>query len=325
MRTFPSKLAIQLIAALTFGLFAASVSAEGRPITIIVPYPAGGGTDTIARNLGRLLQPVLDQPILIENITGAGSRIAHQTLMRAPPDGHKLLLTTSDLSINQALRKSPPWNIDKDFTHIANLGDAAIVYVVNAKVPVKDMREFLAYAKQQASKGTPVNYGSGGIGSILHLPTLELAAKHKLEMTHVPYRGAVPLVQDLSGGVIEFGVVNPVNAIGRDGTIRALAITGANRHPMIPSVPTMTESGFPDVNTTSLVELIGPAKMPAEVTKRLQGALQKVVTTEAFRSAMLSAGIEPGWAIDDELQRLLRSDLKKWEELARTSGVALED
>jgi tripartite-type tricarboxylate transporter receptor subunit TctC len=315
----------RFFAAAVIGLSSLAAVADDRAITIIVPYPAGGGTDTVARNLGRLLQPELNQSIVVENITGAGSRIATQNLMRSAPDGLRLLLSASDITINQALRKSPPWNIDKDFTHIAIIGNAPIVYVSSTKVPAANLREFVDYARQQAGKGTPLNYGSGGIGSILHLPTLELAAKYKLEMTHIPYRGAVPLVQDLSAGLIEFGVVNPVNAVGRDDKIRALAITGSKRHPMIPNVPTTTEAGFPDLNTTSFVEIIGPAKMPQATVDRLVAALKKVSATEAFRTAMLNGGIDPGWAVGADLQKVLQDDLKKWQDLSRVTGVALED
>ncbi len=312
-----------LIAAVGLATFAAT--ADDRPITIIVPYPAGGGSDTMARNLGRLLSPVLNQPIVVENITGAGGRIAHQTLMRAPPDGLKLLLTTSDITINQALRKIPPWNIERDFTHIANLGMAPIVYVESTTVPATNMLEFIAYARAQAAKGTPVAYGSGGIGSILHLPTLELAAKYKLEMSHIPYRGAVPLIQDLSAGTIVFGVVNPVQAVGREDKIRALAVTGNKRHPMIPNVPTTTEAGVPELNTMSIAEIVGPAKMSPAVTERLIAALKQVAMTDAFKTSMLASGIVPGWASGPELQRILDDDLKKWQELSRVSGVTLED
>lgn len=314
-----------VLAALAVALPGMTARADERPITIIVPYPAGGGTDTIARNLARLLAPVLNQSIIVENITGAGSRIAHQALMKAPPDGLKLLLDSSDMTINPALRKNPPWDIDKDFTHIALIGNAPIVYVASTKVPATSMREFIDYARQEAKKGTPVNYGSGGIGSILHLPTLELAAKYHLEMTHVPYRGAVPLVQDLSGGMIEFGVVNPVNAMGRDNKIRALAVTGSKRHPLIPQVPTTAEAGVPDLNTVSIVEVVGPAKMPPAVVARLTEGLQKVVGTADFTTAMQQAGIEPAWATGPQLRQILEDDLKKWQALSRTSGVTLED
>lgn len=314
-----------LIGGLAVCIGLSNAMADDRPITIIVPYPAGGGSDTVARSMGRLLSPVLGQPVAVENISGAGARIGFQTLMRAAPDGLRLLLATSDLTINQALRNPPPWNIDRDFSYLAVVGTAGLVYMVNNNVPAKNMLEFVEYARKRAKDGKPVNYGSGGVGSILHLPTLELAAKHNLEMTHIPYRGAAPLVPALGSGEVELGVVNPVNAVGHEGRMRALAITGPRRHPMLPNVPTMAEAGFPDVSSTSFIAVIGPAKMPADVAARLVAALEKVAATDDFKKSMTAAGIEPGWVAGPALFPYIAADLNKWRDLSVKSGVTLQD
>ena len=296
----------------------------GKPITLVAGYPAGGGTDTLARHLAQRLQPLLNQPVVVENITGAGTRIATQTLMRSPPDGLKLMMATSDITINQALRKAPPWNIDRDFTHIAIVANAPLVYVVNANVPVTTLKEFVDYARSR-EKDKPVNFGSGGIGSVLHLPAAELAAKRKFTMVHIPYRGAAPMSQDLMSGQLEFGVVNPVQVAGREDKIRALALTGVNRHPLIPQVPTTAEAGFPDVSSTSFAEILGPANMPPEIVARIVRALAAAVATDEYKKDMVASGVEPLFITGAALRRYLEADLKKWQDLGTQQQIVLED
>ena len=312
------------VAILLIGASAATSASESS-LSIIVPYPAGGGADALARQVAPLLASVLRRPVVVENVSGAGARIGHQQLMQARPDGSKLLLTNSDLTLNQALRKSPPWDIERDFSHIAMIGTSGLVYMVNAKVPVTSMREFIEYARQRAAQGRPISYGSGGIGSILHVPTIELATAYGLNMPHVPYRGAAPLVQDLSAGVIEFGLINPANVVGREDKVRALAITGERRHPIIPNVPTMAEAGFPDVSSVSFASIVGPAGMSPELMKSFALAFEKVAASPQFKQSMISAGIEPHFVAGPALLPIIQADLRKWQELGRVAKISLDD
>ncbi|WP_439588862.1 Bug family tripartite tricarboxylate transporter substrate binding protein [Hydrogenophaga sp.] len=315
--------ALRAAASVIFAATCLSAGAEAfpsAPIKLVIGFAPGGATDAVARLLSRSMMAELGQPVVVDNKPGAGTIVATETVMRAKPDGYTLMLHASEISSVPALKKRSPWNPTADLTPIALVARSSLVYVVNAKVPAKSLQEFVSYGK---SKPGELNYGSSGIGSILHFGAIELETESGLSMSHIPYNGGGPLMQALMGGQIEMAVLTPIN-VPTSSMLHALAQTGNARHPLLPDVPTTSEAGFPSVNQSVTFTLVGPRGLPQNLVLRLQDALQKISSDAAYQAAMIKAGAQVDYKAGTEVTKMLADGLQRAQRLVKVANIPLE-
>jgi len=312
-----------VLAFLALGL-AAMASAQtanypNRPVTLIVPAGAGGGTDVVARVLADELGKRLGQAVVVDNKTGASGMLGTQAVARAAPDGHTLLVAYSTpIFYAHHIFAKVPYDIRKDFEFISQLAATSLVMMVNADVPAKNMKEFMAWAQQNKGK---VNYGSYGQGSPGHLMSAYLSDSRKLDMTHVAYKSEAPHIQDLAGGVVSWGLGTIAAAQGalKDKRIRPIAIYGPKRLAELPDVATMAEQGFadPEFNTVAWFTLLAPAGTPKPILQRLEKETVEIIHSTAMKARFQVFGLEsvPGGAarfhkdfdaVDPVIQKLVR-------------------
>jgi tripartite-type tricarboxylate transporter receptor subunit TctC len=292
-----------------------------HPIVIVVPVAAGGSMDIAGRTLAQHLKDVLDQPIIVENKPGGSGNIAYSYVARAKPDGYTLLFSYEGFHTGTpALHKNVLWDPIKSFTPIAEITLGPHVITVPASLPARTLRDFIALARQKPGE---MHFGSSGVGSIQHLGTEQFALLTHTRMTHVPYNGAAPAMQDLLANRIQLLITTPPTVIGQiqAGHLRALAITSAKRHPMLPDVPTTAEAGLPDFQLEAWFTMFGPAGMQPETVQKLTKALQTVVTAQAFKDQIAKQGSYASYKGPDEVARIVRDDLDHWTKLVEQAGV----
>jgi len=292
-----------------------------RPVTIVVPVAAGGSMDIAGRTLAQYLKDVLGQPVIIENKPGGSGNLAYGIVARAKPDGYTLLFSYEGFHAgNPALGKNVQWDPVKSFTPIAEITRGPHVITVPASLPAKTLKDFIELAKHGASE---MNFGSSGTGSIQHLGTEQFKLLTQTHMTHVPYNGAAPAMQDLLAGRIQLLITTPPTVIGQiqAGQLRGLAITSAKRHPMLPDVPTTAEAGLPDFQLEAWFSMFGPAGMPPEIVQKLSAAMKTVVTSKAFVDQTTQQGSYASYQPPDQVARILKHDLEHWASVVKQAGI----
>ncbi|NOV24253.1 tripartite tricarboxylate transporter substrate binding protein [Cupriavidus necator] len=315
------------IAAMAFSLLARAEGYPAKPITFVVPAPPGGATDAIARTLAEVMSRRMGQPILVDNRPGAGGMIGAQFVARAVPDGYTLLVTPSAPILTAPyLYAKVPYDVKRDLSLISQICTGQLVLAVNPqKVPVKTVKEFIAWAQQR--KGT-VTYGSYGVGSAGHLMGAYLSQANKLEMTHAPYKGESPMVQDLIGGQIDWamGSVGVMAPYLQSGRLRALAVMGDRPLSELPNVPTMSESGFPEpeYRPVGWAALIGPANLPPAVMNRLEQEARAAVQTTEMKARFQVYGLSVLGTTSAAFRRDFDATLPVTERLVRLSGAKIE-
>ncbi len=261
-----------------------------RPVTLVVGYPPGGSTDQVARTLGQELSTVLGQPMVIENLGGAGGSLAAQKVASATPDGYTLLVgANNEIAINALVRKSVRYRIG-DFTPLALLSSQPLVLTTGAQTGIRDAAAFLTAAK---AKPDQYSYGSSGVGTSLHMAGEMIKQQGGVALTHIPYRGTGPLSSDLIGGSIEFGVYALSSALPliKSGKLVALGTTEKTRSPVTPDIPALAETpALKDVDVSVWFMLMGPKGLPDPVVERLKSALAEVLKAPAYRSKMEASG-----------------------------------
>lgn len=313
-----------LAAALFLGTLAPSPShAQAypeRPITLVVPFAPGGGTDSIARELGRLLQEKLGQPVLIDNRGGAGGSIGAGLVARAEPNGYTLLLATSTFVTHAATDKQVPYDILKDFTPIALLGRGPLLVVVNKDLGITDIPQLIDKAKTEPEA---LNYASAGPGSINHLAAELFLQKTGGKMTHVPYKGSGPATTDLLGGQVQvfFATVPTMLGQVRENTVKLLATTSKERAKLFPDIPTVAESGVGDYQVETWWSVVGPAGLPQDLVAKLNEAVNEATSSEAMQKRFASEGAEPFRGKPDALGNLLQDELTHWRQVAQGAGL----
>ena len=295
-----------------------------QSVTLVVPFPAGGPTDAMARLLALKLSERLGQPVVIDNRGGAGGGIAAEMVARAPADGHTLFFgTTGTLSINPSLYKKLRYDPVKDFAPVSLMATTMNVLVVNPEVPAKNLAELVQLAK---SKPGELAYGSAGNGSSNHLSGELFKSIAGLQVSHVPYRGSAPAMIDLLGGrlAMMFDTIAVQTQNIAAGKVRALAVTGPKRSPLLPEVPTAQEAGLKGFDVTIWFGVLAPAGTPAPIIERLNREVVAVMATDEMRKRMQADGAEAKTTTPAEFAALIKQDTAKWAPVVKTSGASLD-
>ncbi len=295
-----------------------------KPVTIVVPFAAGGTTDILARVIGQALNKELGQSVVVDNRAGAGGNIGAQLAAKAVPDGHTLFMgTVGTHAINQSLYRKLPFDPVKDFAPLTRVAMVPNLLVAHPGKPYKNVKELVAYARANPGK---VNFGSSGSGSSIHLSGELFNALAKVDMVHVPYKGSAPAVTDLVGGQIDIMFDNMPSAIQhvRSGRLRALAVTTAKRSPELPDVPTIAEAGVPGYEATSWFGMFAPAGTPAPVVAKLNGALVKVLADPEVKKKLAEQGAEPYGEKPEQFAEFIRKESAKWSKVVKESGASAD-
>ena len=318
------------IAAITLMLAPLAASAQDWPtraVTMVVPYAAGGPVDTLGRILAARLSEILGQQVVVENSPGAGGMTGSSRVAKAAPDGYTVLLSGSAvLAVNQTLYKKPLYNAVTDFEHVALFSDSARVLITRKDLPVNTLSEFVAYAKANQGK---MQYGSAGAGSGMHVCAVLLDAAMGTKITHVPYRGSAPAMQDLMGGRIDFVAEQISTALPQiqGGTVKAIATLGLERAPGLEQLPSAQELGLAGLDCGSWGSLSFPKGTPDEIVQRLAKATNEAVETPAVRERLKSIGVTipaPERRTPEYLTKFVVSEIARWAGPIKASGASEE-
>ena len=307
-------------------LLATSALAQDWPnktVKVIVPFPPGGGTDTVARPLAAKLSQMLGQQFVIENRGGAGGTIGAAMAAKAPPDGYTLLLYSVHGAVAASAFKNLQYDIEKDLVPVTTVAIFPDVLVAAARVPAKTLPELVAYAK--ANPGS-INCGSAGNGTSRHLSCELFAAQAGIKATHVPYKGTGPATTALIAGEVDYIFEALGSAAGhiRGGKIKPIVVTSPKRSPSFPEIPTAIESGMPGMEITSWYGLWVPAGTPAAIVQRLQAAVAKAFEEPDMKEMWFKLGAEPGGASSEEFRNLVTRDVAKWGKVVREAKISVE-
>lgn len=299
---------------------AAAQTYPSKPVTFIVPNPPGGVVDTSARIVGEPLGKLLGQPVVIDNRGGASGNIAYQQVALAPKDGYTLLISYSAYHVgNPAMFSKLPWT-QKDLVPVALLTAATNVIAAHPSVPANNLKEFIAYLKANPGK---LNYASQGNGSLAHVGTALFEQVTGTEMTHVPYKGSGPAIQDVLSGQVQVFMTTPPSVMQhvQVGKLKAFAVTGKTRHPGLPNVPTAAEAGLPGFELEAWVGLFAPAGTPAPVIAQLTDAARRALDTPEAKANAAKQGIEVRYLNPEQLGSLVQKETDYWGKLIRTRNI----
>jgi tripartite-type tricarboxylate transporter receptor subunit TctC len=322
------KTALRLLtASLGLALAATTASADAwpsKPITFIVPTAPAGSTDIMARMVGEPLQRALGQPVVVDNRPGASGNIGTEAVARAAPDGYTLLMQYSGYHVgNPSLYPQLKWSPSKDFVPVAMVMRAPHVVAVSGKLPVSTMKELVEHGKK---KEGGLFYASSGNGSIQHIAGELLSRQARQPMTHVPYKGSGPAINDLVAGNVDMFITTPPSVIGHiaSGRMKALAYTGSKRHPSMPNVPTSAEAGLPSYEVESWFAVFAPAKTPPEVVNRLSAEIRKIVESESFRKKVDEQGAFATYMDSAALGKFVDQELVAWSKVIKAADIKPE-
>ena len=299
----------------------AQTAYPNRPITLIVPYAAGGGNDVVARAVSEPMSKTLGQPIVIENHGGAGGSVGTRQVAKAAPDGYTLGLGgTGTLAIDPTLYPNVGYDPRKDFAPVGLIATSPLIVLVNLSVPAKNIQELIALAKSQPGK---LNYASAGTGSGIHLGTVLFAEVAGINITHIPYKGSAPALTDLLGGHVQifFSSVPPAIGLVKDGKLRALGVTGPKRSPSFPDVPTVAEQGLPGFEAELHYGIVAPTGTPQPVVNKLNAALVAALADPKVHGHIATEGAEPRSTSPAEYAADIDHEETKWSALVKKSGA----
>lgn len=294
-----------------------------KPISLIVPFPAGGTTDVLARAVGLELSKAVGQPVIVENKPGAGATLGADYVTKARPDGHTILMGAVHHTIATSVYRKLPYDFQKDLVPISTVALVPNVLVVNPNVPAKNVKELLALAKAEPGKLT---YGSNGNGTGQHLIGAQFEGMAGVQILHVPYKGSGPLTVDLLGGQItmSFDTITPVLPQIKSGKLRALAVTTIKRSPALPDVPTLDESGLKGFDLGTWFGILAPAATPREIVTRLNTELVKIINSAEFRKKMADIGADPIGNTPEQMARQIKDDTERFAKLVKDAKVAID-
>jgi tripartite-type tricarboxylate transporter receptor subunit TctC len=301
---------------------ASAQSYPNRPVRMVVPLSAGGFADVPARVIAPRLSEALGQQVFVDNRPGAGATIGTDFVAKAKPDGYTLLFTGTPHVISPALYKNLPYDPLKDFASVMLVAAGPYVLVVNPQLPVKSVQELIALAKAQPGK---IDYASSGNGSAQHLVSALFASMAGIELSHVPYKGSGPAMQDLLGGQVKVSFAGIPNVMPhvRTGKLRALAVSTPRRSPDLPDVPTVAEAGVPGYDATLWLALLAPAGTPNDIVQKLYAETAKVLREPEVQKAVAATGVDVSVIGPAELPAFLRAEVDKWGKVVRDTGATV--
>ena len=294
-----------------------------RPIRLIVPFAPGGGTDIVARTIGQKLTEAWKQPVVVENRAGGNGTIGANAVAKSPPDGYTLSMITSSHSVNVSLQGSKhPYDLLKDFAAVSQVTRQPYVLVANPRLP-KSLQELIALARASPGKLT---YGSSGIGGTSHLAGALFCSLAEIDMTHVPYRGGEPAMTDVVAGQIDmlFSTLLQSHGLIQAGKLRSLAVTTATRSPALPQVPTMQEGGVPGYVVNPWYGVVAPGAAPPAIVHKLSREIARIVQLPDVIRKMASDGSEPVGSAPEQFAAHIKSEVEKWRDLIRKTGIHSE-
>lgn len=309
---------------LTFPAFAAESSYPDRAIKLVVPYTPGGATDVIGRVVAQKLAISLGQPVVVENKAGAAGNLGAAFVAREKPDGYTLLLgALTSHSISSVLQPSTAgFTMDKSFAPIAIVGRVPLVITVGPSVKAANLAEFINLAKSKSKDGG-LNYGSSGNGSPQHLAAELFKRQTGVSLTHVPYKGSTPALNDLMGGQVDvvFDTLPATQAFIKGGRLRGLAATTPQRLPALPDMPTASEAGVKDFEVTSMFGVLAPADTPAPVLAKLSAVMKEVMALQDVRDALAAQGAMPTYSTPDEAKSQIRDEVARWSKVIKEANI----
>ena len=310
--------------AIASGSSIAQTDYPNKPIRLIVPFPAGGGTDIYARLIANKLTERLKWVVVVDNKPGAGGNIGVDAAAKSPPDGYTIVIgQTSNLTISPTLYKKLPYDPQKDLTPIVLVADSALALVVPAASPYKTVKEIVSAAKQ---KPEDISLGFPGNGTVAHLSSVMFQSASGAKFQNVPYKGAAQALTDLMGSSIQSYMASATTVIGhvKGGKLRALAVTGKNRIESLPGVPTIEESGYPGFDAVTWFGLLAPAGTPAAVVDRINTEVNKILVLPEVKEKIAAEGGGPIGGTPQEFARLLTTETPKWARLVKESGAKID-
>jgi tripartite-type tricarboxylate transporter receptor subunit TctC len=315
-----------LVAIVATALAATATLAQdwpSKPVKVIVPFPPGGGTDTVARPLAAKLSQMLGQQFVIDNRGGAGGTIGAAIAAKSAPDGYTILLYSVHGAVAASAFKNLQYDIEKDLVPVTTVAIFPDVLVAAARVPAKTLPELIAYAKSNPAN---INCGSAGNGTSRHLSCEMFAAQAGIKATHVPYKGTGPATTALLAGEVDyiFEALGSASAHIRAGKIKPIAVTSAKRSPSFPEIPTAIEQGMPQFEVTSWYGLWVPVGTPQEVVRKLQAAVAKAFQEPDLKDTWFKLGAEPGGAPTEEFRELVTRDVAKWRKVVTEAKISVE-
>jgi tripartite-type tricarboxylate transporter receptor subunit TctC len=302
---------------------AAAQSFPSRPVTLIVPFAPGATTDVLARAVAKELTTAWQQPVVVENRPGASGNIGASQVAKAPPDGHTLLVTAAAISASPALYKDPGFKLFETLTPVTVLGVVPLMFVVSPELPVRDVAQFVDYAKKNPDK---LALGSGGNGTIPHLGGELFKIRAGIDFVHVPFRGGSQAMLALIGGQIQFTIdggphVAPQISAGK---VRLLAVTSAKRLPQYPEIPTVAESGFPGYEASAWTMVLAPGGTPKPLVDKIQADMARALQAPGMAERLEKLDVQVRTDTPAEAAAFLRQEVAKWDEVIRVSGARVD-
>lgn len=292
-----------------------------RPLRLIVPFPAGGSSDTLGRTFADKLQAELGQTVVVDNRSGGNTVIGTQAAATSRPDGHTLLQVTPNAAIIGSLQAGLPYDMERDFTPVIGVGAVPLLLAVSAKSSIRSVGDLIA-----ASKSGGISYASGGIGSLGHLAGARFLRELKITGTHVPYRGVSPAMQDVAAGRVHFTLVSSLEGVemAKAGLVRVLGVTSEQRLPNLPEVPTLAELGFADFTPAVWYGFVVPAKTPPEIVDQLARAFVKVANDTAVRERLGNLGLTMRLRNGPEFGKYMREETQRWSRVVKDNNIRME-
>jgi len=294
-----------------------------KPVRILVGFPPGGMADIVARALSERLAVQWKQSVIVDNRPGAAGTIAADLLVKAPADGHTILVVLTNHVILAAIKPKLPFDVLKDFAPVTFVGDSPLLIMANPKFPANNLNELTALAK---SKPGTITYSTPGEGTVHHLSTELLSGNLGIKMIHVPYIGGAPAMMDAMSGVVDLNLGSPSQALQQieSGKLKSLAYTGAKRSTLLPQVPTIAESGVPGFQTSLWAGVLAPSQTPKAIITQIQTDIKVAMNAPDIREKMNKLGIDMVNSSPEEFDQILKSEFKKWSGVAKQSNIKSE-
>lgn len=316
-----------LLATAAFAMMPMQVGAQAswptKPVRLVVPFAPGGSNDIISRVLANKLSARWGQSVMVENKGGSGGTIGTDFVAKSTPDGYTLLFASTSITTNAASGKKLPYDLVQDLEPLGMVATSAFAVVVSNDLKVNTFREFVDLARKSPKS---INYGTAGIGGLNHLGTELLASAAKVELTHVPYKGIGPAFTDVMGGTLQMVLPTVASVVPhvQGGKMKALAVSSLQRTALLPDVPTLAESGLPGFQLEVWFGLLGPARMPADLVKRINEDLNAVLALSDVKETLARDGATPKPSTPEAFKTLVRSDLERWANVIKDKKIVLE-